>query len=250
MTVAIMTFPETAANTGVANRLLGALPARTRQRFIGDCERINLEFAAVLCESGDAIRHVYFPLGGFISVVTALDEHSRLEVGIVGSEGMLGICLALGVDIAPQHALVQGAGGALRMSAATFQRHCRQSDSLRQVLHRYLYVLLRQLAQTAACTHYHVVESRLARWLLMTRDRAHSDKFHITHEFLSYMLGVRRVGITEAASALHARGLIEYSRGEIAILDGVGLETAACRCYGQSNAMYEQTMTPRLVSRT
>ena len=97
----------------------------------------------------------------------------------------------------------------------------------------------------AACTHYHVVEERLARWLLMTRDRANSNKFHITHEFLSYMLGVRRVGITEAASALHARGLIEYSRGEIVILDSAGLAAAACRCYAQANVMYEQTMALR-----
>jgi len=238
-----------AAKQASANRLLEDLPDRTRQRFLADCDLVDLEFAIVLCEVGEAIRHVYFPTSGFISLVTALDEHAQLEVGIIGNEGMLGVSLALGVDITPQHALVQGAGCALRMSASTFRRHCSQSEPLRRTLHRYVYVLLGQLAQTAACTHYHVVEARLARWLLMTRDRAHSNQFHITHEFLAYMLGVRRVGITEAATALHERGLINYARGEIVILNATGLEKAACRCYDQGNAMYEQTMKPRGVER-
>jgi CRP-like cAMP-binding protein len=196
----------------------------------------------VLCESGQRIRHAYFPLDSFISLVTTLADGSRLEVGIIGDEGMLGTSLILGVNTSSQHALVQGAGTALRISAAAFERHCKRSIVLRLGLSRYVHVLMSQLALTAGCTHYHVVEARLARWLLLTRDRAHSNQFHLTHELLSYMLGVRRVGITQAATALHKRGLINYSRGEIDILDGNGLETAACRCYREARDMYEQTL--------
>jgi CRP-like cAMP-binding protein len=224
------------------NRLLAGLPDRRRQLFLASCDRIELGFAEVVCRPGDRIREVYFPTDSFISLVTALDDGARLEVGIVGDEGMLGTSLVLGVNISPQHAVVQGAGGALRMSAAVFCRHCEQSEPLREVLSRYIHVLMGQLAQTAACTSYHVVEARLARWLLMSRDRAHSNQFHLTHEFLAYMLGVRRVGITQAASSLQTRGLISYDRGEITILDGAGLEKASCRCYRRANEMYEQTL--------
>jgi len=232
-------------STKSTNLLLAAMPTRSRQSFLDDCEIVELDFAEILCESGERVRYVYFPVDSFVSLVTALDDEARLEVGIVGNEGMIGTSLLLGVSTHPQHATVQGAGGALRMSASLFARHCREQEVLRLGLSRYVYVLMSQLALTAACTHYHVVEERLARWLLLTRDRARSDSFRLTHKFLAYMLGVRRVGITEAASSLQARGLINYSRGEIAILDGVGLEAAACSCYQQGNRIYEQVMSVR-----
>jgi CRP-like cAMP-binding protein len=225
-----------------ANRLLNILSQRSRQSFLADCERVPLELAQVLCEANDPIQHVYFPIDSFISLVTTLADDSRLEVGIVGSEGMLGTSLLLGVNVSPQRALVQGAGTTWRMAAATFVTYCEHNPSLREELYRYLYVLTSQLAQSAACTHYHNVEQRLARWLLLTRDRARSNRFHLTHEFLAYMLGVRRVGITEAATALHELKVIEYRRGEIAILDGKGLERAACPCYRAANAMYESIL--------
>lgn len=205
---------------------------------------MELGFADVLCESGRRIGHVYFPTRGFISLVTTLDDGARLEVGIVGDEGMLGTSLVLGVGASPQHAVVQGAGTALRMSAQAFRRHWLQNGELHARLDRYVHVMMRQLAQTAACTHYHLVEARLARWLLMSRDRAHRDQFHLTHEFLAYMLGVRRVGVTEAARALHERGLINYSRGAITILDNTGLEKTSCQCYERGKEMYEQTLGP------
>lgn len=228
--------------TNSTNRLLTALPNPGRRHFLASCDHVELAFAKVLCESGERTRHVYFPLDSFISLVTALEDGAKLEVGIVGDEGMLGTSLILGVKTSPQHALVQGAGSALRMSAAMFLRHCKESAPLRQELNRYLYVLMRQLAQTAACARYHFVDARLARWLLLTRDRAHSDRFRLTQEFLAYMLGVRRVGITQAAGALQKRGLIDYRRGEIIILNGAGLEQASCPCYRQANEMYDQTL--------
>ncbi len=224
------------------NRLLAAVPDRSRRLILASCERVDLAFAAVLCESEEPIRHVYFPINSVISLIVTLGDGARLEVGMVGDEGMLGTSLILGMSRSPHHAVVQGAGTALRMSAATFRRHCSENVALRRGLNRYVYVLMSQLAQTAACTRYHLVEARLARWLLMTRDRAHSDRFRLTHEFLAYMLGTRRVGITQAASALHKRGLIDYRRGEIFILDGPGLEKTSCRCYREGNKVYEQAL--------
>ena len=219
------------------------LPAAERRRLIALCEPVELIFGDILYEQGARIRHVFFPRHSFVSLISALDARSTLEVGLVGSEGMLGVSLLLGVDVAPLRALVQGAGTALRMDAANFTRELKRSPALRQALHSYLYVLMSQLAQMAACTRFHVVEARLARWLLMTRDRAHSDQFHLTQEFIAYMLGVRRVGITRAASTLRRRKLIRYSRGSMTILDGRVLESMSCECYAVANELYDRHMT-------
>jgi len=231
---------STSRRVAPPNRLLAALPRRDTQRLLSACEAVELAFGAILYEADDHIGHVYFPTDSFVSLLIPVDAKSNLEVGLIGNEGMVGTPLILGVDVSPLRALVQGPGPAWRMKAAAFTRELERSAALRRTLHRYLQVRMRQLAQSAACTRYHVVEARLARLLLMTQDRAHKDGFHVTHEFLAYMLGVRRVGVTRAANALQQRKLIRYHRGEVSIVDRAGMEVASCGCYQADRQSYER----------
>jgi CRP-like cAMP-binding protein len=232
-----MRVPDS-AHSPPGNQLLMGLPQLLRGRLLGRLEPVELRLAQVLARPGERMRHVFFPTRSFISLIVPLDGHAGLEVGLVGDEGMVGISSVLGIAVSPMHTLVQGAGEALRMETAAFVNEVKRSAPLQQLLHRYLYVTLVQLAQSGACTRFHLVEARLARWLLMTRDRAHADEFYITHLFLSHMLGVRRAGITRAAGALRKRKLIHYDRGVLTIIDGLGLEKAACSCYATHKKEY------------
>jgi len=224
------------------NLLLASLPRKEYQSFLARCEPVELVSSEILGEPGKRVRYVYFPVSSFISLVAPIDSQDSMEVGMVGNEGMLGLNLALGVKFSLLRALVQGAGTALRMDADQFLQIYEKSAILQQKLKAYAYVRMTQLSQTAGCNRFHVVEARLARWILMTRDCAHSNEFHITHEFLSYMLGVRRAGITESAGMLQKKKLISYSRGHLKILDRSGLETAACGCYQASKATYKKIL--------
>ncbi len=228
---AIASHAAIAKRAAVANTLLAAMPLEEYQRLEAGLEPVSLTFGDVLYEPGDSIQHIYFPRDCLISLLTQVEDHMALEVGLVGSEGMVGIPLALGIGTSTVRALVQGTGAAMRMEAGRFQLALQQSPTLQRELHRYAHLLMAQFTQTAACNRFHVVEARLARWLLMTRDRVRSDQFQLTQEFLADMLGVRRVGVTNAASALRRRKLIEYSRGNIRILDRKGLSAASCGCY-------------------
>lgn len=205
------------------------------------CAPVNLDFAEVVVESGDAIPHVYFPTGGYLSYLRPVDGH-RIEVALAGDEGMFGWSLGVGIATSNVQALVQGAGSALRLSARSFQRQLGLSAPLRRTIGRYAHVLMTQFAQTVACNRFHIVEQRLARWLLMTADRAHGDAFRVTQEFLANMLGVRRAGVNQAAGRLQERGLISYRRGNVLILDRAGLERASCGCYKINLETYSAVM--------
>jgi CRP-like cAMP-binding protein len=224
------------------NRLIAGLPDTERQRFLAKCEQVTLTFGEVLAKPGTPLLHVYFPTESFISLTTTLNGATRLGVMLIGEEGMLGISLILGLNLSSLHASVLGPGQALRMETGQFCRELELSFAWRRLLKRYLYVMMGQLAQTAACNRFHLLEARLARWLLMAQDRAHSERFHVTHEFLALILGVRRVGITKAASRLQKRKLIRYHRGDIRILDRSGLEASACSCFCSDNSLYSLIM--------
>lgn len=226
----------------INNRLLAALPCKDREQLLANCEQIELVFAEALYLAGEIIPYVYFPTGSFISLMAPINGGENLEMGLIGNEGMFGITLMLKVDVAPFHALVQGAGSALRITATSFLRELEQSPALQLELKRYLYVSMSQLAQRAVCTRFHVVEARLARWLLMAQDRAQSDTFHATHTLMAYLLGVRRVGITKAANSLQKQKLINYQRGDITVLDRTGLEAASCGCYRADIETYERIL--------
>lgn len=229
-----MTSPE--------NHLIALLPRKDRLRLLAACTQIELPLAEVLCDPGKPTKYVYFPTDGFISLIAVIPGSPGVEVGMVGREGMLGAQLALGVVTAPLHALVQGAGTAWRIGTRAFRAELAASVALQGGLNRYLYVLMAQLAESTACVRFHQIGPRLARWLLMSQDRSQASRFHVTQEFLAYMLGVRRVGITAAAGGFQKQGLIEYSRGEMTVLDRKGLENAACGCYAADRKAYTQLL--------
>ncbi|MDQ2778594.1 MAG: Crp/Fnr family transcriptional regulator [Pseudomonadota bacterium] len=220
------------------NRLIESLPRKDRVALLDVCKHVELGLANVLADPDKPMPHAYFPTEGFISLVTRIEGSPGVEVGMIGAEGMLGAHFVLGVSTSPLHALVQGGGFAWQVSASALQRVLRNSAALRRALGRYVYVLMEQLAHSASCLRFHQIGPRLARWLLMCQDRSHSDSFRVTHEFLAYMLGVRRVGVTTAAGKLQKVGLVAYQRGEIVVLDRSGLEAAACGCYAADRHTY------------
>lgn len=227
-------------STPVNNDLLAALPPRERYRVLELSEQVALARDEILGEPGARIRHVYFPIDSSIALVSGSDPHDSLGVGMIGSEGMLGAALVLGVRDSPLQARVQGAGNAHRLTAADFQNALRETPILELQLRRYVHVLFAQLAQTAVCTAFHRVEVRLANWLLMAHDRAHGDRFYVTHDRLAHLLGVRRSGVSTAAGVLQGHKLIRYTRGHIVVLNRKGLEQAACVCHAMERDALKQ----------
>jgi CRP-like cAMP-binding protein len=222
------------------NRVLASISPKEYRRMRAQLEPVSLKFGEVLYEPGGKIRHIYFPIDCLISLLTAVDKRRTLEVGMVGNEGMAGMPFILGMGVSGVRALVQGGGKALRMAAESFRTEFDRNRLLQQALFRYTYALMAQISQTAACNRFHEAEARLARWLLMTRERVGSDEFPLTQEFLAHMLGLRREGVTEAASALKRRKLIGYHRGKIQILNVKGLKASSCSCYQIVKAVYER----------
>lgn len=217
--------------TKPANRLLAALPAKEYSRLLPNLEEISLIFTKIIYEPGDIIRHVYFPSSGIVSLLSAVEERSLLEVGIVGSEGFVGLPVFLGVKTSNNHAVVQGAGVAMRMKTTDFLTESKNGGVLPRLLQRYTHSLMLQISQSAVCYRFHPIEARLARWLLMTADRMESENFQITQEFLSNMLGVRREAVSKSAANLQQEQLISYRRGNISINNRAGLEAVVCKCY-------------------
>ena len=221
----------TIAQERTPNHLLAAVSRRAYREMLSGLEPVKLVYGQVLYEPTGLIRHVYFPIDCLVSLLTAVDKGRVLEVGMVGNEGMVGMPMVLGIGKSAVRALVQGGGTAMRMPASRFRVEFNKNIPLQRALFRYTHLLMAQVSQTAACNRFHEAEGRLARWLLMTSDRLHTDEFLLTHEFLAHMLGVRRVGVTKAAEGLRRKKLIVYSRGHITILDRAQLEKAACVCY-------------------
>lgn len=224
---------ETATKTTVVNSLLAALPHAEYQRLLAVLEPVTLEFGEVLHEPGAPIRYVYFPVDCVISLLAKVEGHRAPEVGVVGHDGMVGISLALGIEVSSVRALVRSPGTAIRVEAARFHELFRQWPLLQREVYRYIYAKLVHARQLVVCNRFHAVEARLARWLLMTKDRVPSEVLFVTQAFLASMLGVRRATVNEAAGSLQQRNLISYSHGKVRILDRKGLEAASCRCYSR-----------------
>ena len=222
------------------NLLIQQLPKAARKRLLDLCEPFELVLSAELSVRGKPLSHAYFPQSGFVSLVIDVDTYPELEVGMVGRESMLGSELVLGLTKTPWRALVQGSGQSWRIEAQTLRKECLASPALLQVMQTSLLVRLHQQTLASACERFHEIGPRLARWLLMSHDRAQADTFHVTQEFMALMLGVRRVGVTVAASEFQKSGLITYHRGELTVQDRPALEAQACSCYAADRRLYAE----------
>jgi CRP-like cAMP-binding protein len=231
-----------AEQSAVRNRLLAALPPDDFASLAPALRLVFLDLKQVLHEPERTIEAAYFPEAGMVSMLAPLDDGQLMEVGLVGSEGVVGLPVALGADSASTEALVQAPGAAWRVTAAELGRACGRGAALTRVLLRYAQAFHAQVAQTAACNGRHPVEERFARWLLMAHDRAGSDEFPMTQEFIAMMLGVRRAGVSVAAGVLQKAGVIDYAYGRITVLDRPGLEAASCECHGTVRRHYERLL--------
>lgn len=225
-----------------SNRLLNLLTDNCRQNLLNHCELVSINFGEVLCNPGDVIKYVYFPVKGIVSWEKKITDSPYWVVTLIGNEGMICISLLLGINERSCRAVVQQSGFALRIPATIFTQQVEQKPALSLVLNRYANVMYNQALQIAACNLFHVIENRLARLLLMFQQRSQSDEIHITQDQLAKMLGVRRAGVTKAAGSLQRKNLISYVRGSVIIHDIAGLKKASCVCYEADNATYNNMM--------
>lgn len=231
-------MPKQSRPPPIRNQLLAALPGREYKRLLPHLEHVSLPFMEVIYESGDPIKHVYFPDDGLISLLVVMEDGTVREIGIIGNEGMFGLALASGVNTTPTRALIQLPGSATRMKAGALRDELKRGGALPNVLRRYAHSLFTQVSQSAACVSSHALDKRLSRWLVMTHDHAPGDEFEMKHEFMAMMLGVTRSVVTRAAGRLQNEKMIRYTRGRVTVLDRRGLEAAACECYGVVKAEY------------
>jgi CRP-like cAMP-binding protein len=219
------------SHTPRQNHLLDALPAAEYERLLPHLELVPMLLGKSLYESGGRLQHVYFPTTSIVSLLYVMADGASAEIAVVGNEGILGISLFMGGETTPSRAVVQSAGYGYRLKAQLLKQEFNRAGPVLRLLLRYTQALITQMAQTAVCNRHHSVEQQLCRWLLLSLDRLSSHELTMTQELIANMLGVRREGVTEAAGKLHRAGLIDYSRGHIAVLDRPGLETRVCECY-------------------
>ncbi len=220
------------------NNLINLLSKEAQDLLLSKAELTDFKLSKVICIVNEPIEFLYFPIDGFISIIQDIEEHPPLEVGMIGREGVLGAELILGTNTNAFGAIVQGAGSAWQIRANDFLVEVNKNPEIKNIISAYIAVRISQLGLSAACEHFHEIGPRLAKWLLMSQDRAKSSTFLMTHKFISLMLGVRRVGITTTAADFRRRGLIEYHRGEMKILNRTGLKAEACSCYQKNIKIY------------
>jgi len=213
------------------NHLLAALPDDELERLNPHLELVPLLLGAVLYESGEQMRHVYFPADAIISLLYVMEDGASAEIAVVGNEGIVGISLFMGGETTPSRAIVQSAGHAYRLKGQLLKDEFYRAGPMQHLLLRYTQALLTQMSQTAVCNRHHTVDQQLCRWLLLSLDRLQSNELTMTQELIANMLGVRREGVTEAAGKLQHAGLIHYSRGKITVVDRPGVEARVCECY-------------------
>jgi CRP-like cAMP-binding protein len=221
----------TVAHTPSQNHLLAALPEEEYVLLFPYLEEVKMPLGEVLYESGGELRYVYFPTTCIVSLLYVMEDGASAEIAVVGNEGIIGIALFMGGGTMPNRAVVQSAGHAYRLKGSLIKKEFSQNGPMMRLLLRYTQALITQMAQTAVCNRHHSIDQQLCRWLLLSLDRLPSNKLTMTQELIANMLGVRREGVTDAAGKLQESGLISYSRGQITVLDRVGLEARVCECY-------------------
>jgi CRP-like cAMP-binding protein len=228
------------------NELLAAIPAPEWQRLAPHLEPVELPLGKVLYESGDAMRHVFFPTDAIVSLLYVMENGASAEIAVVGREGVVGISLFMGGETTPSRALVQSAGHGFRLKAQVVKEEFNRSGPFMHLLLRYTQALITQMTQTAACNRHHSLDQQLCRWLLLSLDRLEQPEIAMTQELIANMLGVRREGVTEAALNLQRLGFIRYARGHIWVLDRPGLEKRTCECYEVVKKEYDRLLPHRL----
>jgi CRP-like cAMP-binding protein len=213
------------------NHLLAALSAPERKRIFPHLRLVSLPLGKVLYESGDLLRYVYFPTDSIVSLLYVLADGASAEISVVGNEGLIGIALFMGGETTPSRAVVQSAGYAYQLNGQELKDEFHRNGPMQLLLLRYTQALLTQMSQTAVCNRHHSVDQQLCRWLLLSLDRLSSSRLTMTQELIANMLGVRREGVTEAAGKLQKQGVIEYSRGQITVVNRPRLEELCCECY-------------------
>ena len=232
----------TSPHSPLQNNLLAVLPKSEFDRVASHLELVSMRLGDVIYESGNQLRHVYFPTTSIVSLLYVMEDGASAEIAVVGNEGIIGIALFMGGESTPSRAIVQSAGYAYRLEAQLLKQEFNRAGPVMHLLLRYTQALITQMAQTAVCNRHHSVDQQLCRWLLLSLDRLPSNELTMTQELIANMLGVRREGVTEAAGKLQSAGLIHYSRGHIKVLDRAKLEQRVCECYAVVKKEYERLL--------